>query len=471
MTAAFAIAFAAALVLALFDWRRGLLACLAVGFLQDTVRKLLPGQPVQLVVAVAAAFSMCVVGVYFKGEGLRLARLLAWFPRLRPPVVAFAAIVLLQCLHTLLRTGNGILAGIGLLAYFSPPLALLLGERYCNRFSDLRRWLFAYLSGAVIVGLTVLIQFSGVEMRVFSSIGLEFVYGGPTGVVKMMSGLMRSSEIAAWHLAAGACMLVAVAAAARSPRTRWLALAGFFGLLLAVALTGRRKMLAEVVLFLVLYGFLVGQYRRGGSRIAQTIMGLLFVGVLVGQLFATSGQVSELAPYLGRGATILADSTERLYAMTISQFRWVILENGFLGSGAGTGAQGSQYFGGGVQLVGGSAEGGLGKVLAELGVPGALALLWLAVAVGRVILRIARYARQTPPSHALLLYGLVAFLPANGVVFLTAHQVYGDPFVLIVLGLMTGAILAYPRMWMAESAEGTEIRSARPGRAGTRRAA
>src|SRR5690606_11640351 len=30
----------------LFDWRRGLLLCIAVGFLQDPLRKIVPGQPV-----------------------------------------------------------------------------------------------------------------------------------------------------------------------------------------------------------------------------------------------------------------------------------------------------------------------------------------------------------------------------------------------------------------------------------------
>lgn len=451
MTAALAALFAAALVYALFDWRRGLLICLAIGFLQDPARKLATGQPVYFVVLVAVAFAVTIVGVYLRGGRLGLGRLLRWFPRMRAPVAAFLLIVLVQCAHTLARTGNPTLAGLGLLAYLSPPLALLLGDHYCSDFHRLRRWIAAYLLGAAVVALTVLAQFSGYEPRAFGAIGVEYVYGS-TGAVRMMSGLMRSSEIAAWHLAAGACVLVAVAAAARTLRVRTVAIAGFLAFLVAVALTGRRKMLAEILLFLAVYGFLVSQYRRGGSRAAQSAAAIVFVGILALQLFATSGQVAELAPYLGRGATIVSDSTERLYSMTLGQFRWVVQQNGLLGSGAGTGAQGSQYFGGGTGIVGAAAEGGLGKVLAELGLPGLLALVWLGVAVARAILRIARYARRAPPEQALLLYGLIAFLPANAAVFLTAHQVYGDPFVLIVLGLVSGSILAAPRMWLAQQA-------------------
>jgi hypothetical protein len=436
----------ASLALALGDWRRSLLFCVLVGFVQDPIRKVLPSQPVQLVIAVAAAFVACLIGLYSNGDRLHLQRLLRAFVSLRVPVAGFVTIVVLQCVHTLVRTGSSTLAGLGLLSYLSPPLALLVGNRFCDSMRLLRLWLTVYLAGSFVVGGTVLLQFAGFEPVIFSAIGIEFVYGGSTGVVRMMSGIMRSSEIAAWHLAAGACLLIAVAGAARSSRIRWLALGGTMMLIMAVVLTGRRKMLAEIALFVVTYLFLVSQYRRGGSRIAQVAMSGLFLAAIALQLLGTRGQSLELAPYLGRGATVIGESTDRLFEMTISQLRWVVFDNGILGAGAGTGAQGSQYFGGGTDLVGGSAEGGLGKVLAELGVPGALALLWLGLSIGRVVLRIARFARKSPPSEALLLYGLIAFLPANAMVFLTAHQVFGDPFVLIILGLIAGSILAFPRI-------------------------
>jgi hypothetical protein len=453
MITALALIAGISLVFALTDWRRGLLFCIAVGFLQDPIRKFLPGQPVQLVIGVAIAFVICLFGVFVRGDSLDLGKLLRTFPRLRVPVAMFVVIVAAQSVRTWMTIGSPILAGLGVLAYLSPPIALLVGNRYCNDFRSHHRWLLAYLLGAFVVGATVLLQFSGFEPTLFSSIGIEYVYGGPTGIVRMMSGIMRSSEIAAWHLAAGACILIAVAAAAGTQRMRWPALAGALLLILGVILTGRRKMLAEIGLFLLVYGFLVGQYRRGGSRIAQSAMAVVFLLVIVLQLFGTSAQVAELAPYLGRGASVVADSGERLYDMTVSQFNWIVQYNGLLGAGAGTGAQGSQYFGGGTEIIGGGAEGGLGKVLAELGLPGALALIWLGVAISRVVLRIARFARRAPPSQALLLYGLIAFLPANAVVFLTAHQVFGDPFVLIVLGLVTGSILAFPRMWLVEQRE------------------
>jgi hypothetical protein len=53
----------------------------------------------------------------------------------------------------------------------------------------------------------------------------------------------------------------------------------------------------------------------------------------------------------------------------------------------------------------------------------------------------------------------MAFLSANGAVFLTAHQVFGDPFVLIVLGWLAGLLLAVPRVARAEGFVGARASS------------
>lgn len=45
-----------------------------------------------------------------------------------------------------------------------------------------------------------------------------------------------------------------------------------------------------------------------------------------------------------------------------------------------------------------------------------------------------------------ILSGLALFTLANAVTFFSASQLYSDPFVLIMLGLSSGAILAIPRM-------------------------
>jgi hypothetical protein len=217
-------------------------------------------------------------------------------------------------------------------------------------------------------------------------------------------------------------------------------------------------MLGEIGLFVVFFGALLARHRGGLSKGFQAAILLGVVGLVGVQLTSRSREV-VVVPYLERGVTILAESADRLEHMTVRQFGTILERNGILGSGAGTGAQGAQYFGGGAELVGSAAEGGLGKILAELGVPGILALSWLAMAFARVLRRLANGARLLPFGDAVRVYGLVAIVPANLAVFVTAHQVYGDPFVLIVLGWLAGAALASPSV--ARLAAGGEEARAR----------
>jgi hypothetical protein len=96
---------AVTIAVSLFDWRRGIYLCLAVGFLQDPARKLYPGRPVAFVVVVAVCFVACLAGVYLSGRRLGVRPLFGLYPRLRAPVVCFVLIVILQTAVTLLRTG------------------------------------------------------------------------------------------------------------------------------------------------------------------------------------------------------------------------------------------------------------------------------------------------------------------------------------------------------------------------------
>ncbi|MDH3255741.1 MAG: hypothetical protein OEM62_12160, partial [Acidobacteriota bacterium] len=109
------------------------------------------------------------------------------------------------------------------------------------------------------------------------------------------------------------------------------------------------------------------------------------------------------------------------------------------------------------EIAGYSAEGGLGKIISELGVPGLLLGLWLALGSLRAVWRnlIGDIERTHRPSVSL---GLLALLGAQIPTFMVAAQIYGDPFVLIVLGLLLGFVLAFPEPG-AESDPGEDLRS------------
>jgi hypothetical protein len=449
---------AAAMVAAMLNWRHGLYLCILAGFIQDPLRKITPGQPVVLVVLVAAVFGFSIIGAFIRGQRLDGSQLVRWFPALRNPMAFFALVVLLQSLSTLLRYSNLLLAGIGLLGYLSPLAAIIAFFQFNRSWADALRWLRFYIAATGVMALTVFLQFLGHSPRIFESIGLDTVYG-IGGRIAMLCGIMRSSEVAAFHAGAAACLSLTLAAIARAPRAQlfYASLVPVF--LLAIVLGGRRKMLAQFALYLLTFLFLLVRSRRAFSRAISLISALLLVLALIAvPLLLTDRQSSTLAPYMSRSASLFGEATDRLESMTVGSMSIVLSITGVLGRGAGTTGQGSQYFGGSETLVNAPAEGGLARVLAELGLPGLFAVLWLGIGVLGIVRSVVHEVRSRPTSQAVLVYGLVSFIPSHAAVFITAHQVYGDPFVLLVLGALLGFAMSSRRV--------TVLEAVRAGRAG-----
>ncbi len=444
---------AVAVLVSIQNWRHGLLLCIVVGFIQDPLRKLTPGQPVALVVFVAAVFSASIVGAFIRGQRLDGSQLLRWFPSLRNSMSCFAALVVLQSIATVLRYHSLTLAGIGLLGYLSPLAAIIAFFQYPRSWADTHRWLRFYIGATVVMSITIFLQFLGFAPAVFESIALDTVYG-IGGRIVMLCGIMRSSEMAAFHASAAACLALTLACIVRSPRAKVLYASLVPLFLLAVVLGGRRKMLAQFTLYTLTFLFLLVRSRRAHSRVTSVISSLVFVVVLfAASLLLTDPQQSALTPYLDRSLSVFGEAAERLQTMTTGTMGVVFSITGVLGTGAGTTGQGSQYFGGSQNIIAQApAEGGLGRVLAELGLPGLLCIFWLGIRLLRIIRAIVHEARGRPTSEAVLIYGLVSFIPSHAAVFVTAHQVYGDPFVLLVLGAFFGFAMSARRLAVLEAA-------------------
>jgi hypothetical protein len=107
------------------------------------------------------------------------------------------------------------------------------------------------------------------------------------------------------------------------------------------------------------------------------------------------------------------------------------------------GTQGGQHFGGGGEAAG-AAEGGLGKIMLELGIPGLVLVGWLGLFLARHLLWILRLSSRMAPELARLCYGLVSLLLANIATFTVATQAYGDLFILLILSSCLGFVLAIP---------------------------
>jgi hypothetical protein len=437
-----------ALAVCLIEWRIGFFVCLVMGFLQDPIRKIIPEEPVYFTVLIGGFVAATMVGAYSRGVHLNFRPIHIWNPVLKLPLTLFITLVLLSSMVTLASTSSFILAGIGLLAYLTPLPAILLGYFFSRNERDIMRVLKVYLVVSVLMTSGIYLSFMGYDWDVLRSVGEGLIAYSPSGEqLVLFSGFLRSPEIAAWHAGTSICLLVLLSLVVK----RQAALTSFSGFLIlffvgGLLLTGRRKFLAEIFLFISLYGILMTRYRKGIGKHAFILMFGLAVA-LVGYFYLSPDQFrTGFDSYYERGATVQEDGTQRVFLMTVDSFQWVISKNGFLGSGAGTGSQGAQHFGGGSDLVGMAAEGGLAKVLAELGVPGLVLLLWLLISMGRYLWSIIMHVKEENPIRAKIAYGLVTFLIANVLVYAIAHQVFGDLYVLVILGFFLGFILAIPRM-------------------------
>lgn len=420
------------------DLRRGLFVCIAVGFLQDPLRKMTPGEPVALVALVALFAAATFLGAKLRGVQIDVRRLNIWNTRVRQPILAFLVVVVLASLGTLVRTGSFVLTGIGLLAYLAPIPAVLMAARFARREANVIQFLRVYIICGTVMASGLYLSIFGFEWDLLRVVGEDLYLYSDEGRHRMLSGFFRTSEIAAWHAGMSACaaiMLAVLGAKGRkitAPMGAWICY--FLG---AVLLTSRRKILLEVVIFVLLYGFLLFHFKRGASQLISRVLmvGIAFV-MIIHALTGSERVLSSFNPYLARGGS--TKGVDRLWGLG-TELQYVVDQNGALGSGAGTGSQGAQYFGGGSDRVGGSAESGPGKVLAELGIPGFLVALWMIVSLGRYLW--ALIGRVDPESSSLA-YGFVAFLLANAGVFLAYHQIFGDPFVLLILGCVLGFLLA-----------------------------
>ncbi|MGH9440707.1 MAG: O-antigen ligase family protein [Thermoanaerobaculia bacterium] len=440
-----------ALLLVCFDKPRlGIFITISVGFLADPIRKVIPGEPVFLVALVAIYAGVTLVGAMRVGLVPSPARLLARAGSLRRPTTLFLLLVGFSSSVALLRTGSPVIAGIGLIAYMAPVPAILLGYGIGSSERSAVAMLRFYAAFTAVFAFGILMSALGFDSPLLWSVGEEMVvYAEQTGeAVRLLCGFFRASEVAAWHCATACCLLVVIAAAyRRRPREFWIAAAASGYFMVAIVFTGRRKAFASIVLFALVFGVFLLRFRRGTKTLASlALVAAVLTGVfgetsIFPERFETRYQV-----YLEREQTTTPTSAlERLELMTVGSLGYVLNANGFLGSGAGTGSQGAQHFGGGIEIVGGAVEGGLGKILAELGVPGVLVLLWIAIELARRLFRGIRSIGTGDPARATLALGLSALLVTNAIEFVTAHQVYGDPFVLLMLGWLLGILIVLVR--------------------------
>jgi hypothetical protein len=418
-----------------------------VGFLQDPARKLVTGEPIVMSIMVGFVMACLVVRRIAMSNGSFSEPFTRWSVGVETPLKIYLIIIFLQGVHSYIRYGSLFLTSLGAIFYLAPLVAIVVGYSQFGSFRLVRGFLIVCCGFATITAVSVLISFYGYESDLLGEVGAGLIIYDQGTILKAYSGLMRSSEIASWHMGAGVCFLIILIVDKGSLQTVVFATVLIVLLVSAIILTGRRKMILQILIFCVVF-LPVLQFYQGRISTRFNMLFVLAAGLF---WFLATWYVPDIDTYdlyYARGASVFGEAGERFTSLGLGSIGWAYNQFGFFGGGLGVATQGAANFSGGV--TSGAGEGGIGKLVSELGLVSLVFILWLGLAIARYLHSCLKLVSTGAPKRLSFLVGIAVFILANIPTFIVASQVYGDVFVLLILGLLSGAMFASPRQLITE---------------------
>jgi hypothetical protein len=445
LTYAYFAVLAAACLVALADWRKGVYAAILLDFVRDPVRKLDPSESVLITISVLGLWGVIFVAAWTRSQS----ELQSYFRRNPYLLKAFRLLVLATipgCLIAMVSYAGGYrMVALGLVSYLAPTAGVAIGIAYSRRPDEVAKLLSWYciVNGLALLG--VLAEYSGFALPALGGLkDMVWIRYSGTDVVKLIGGFYRSPDIMGLH-AAQVAMFSMILTIRKPDRLTpgWALLTAFAGLCLI--LSGRRKMLGMPLVFVAAFSFLC--YLRGmrASRFALVpvaCVSLAAVGVYMG---ATDTYVAdEYTSYVG---SLFTDGASRSHEILVGSTLSTFDQSGVLGRGIGSATQGNYH------IVGNSGdrklgwqEDGFSRILGELGVFGLFCLLAAVLALLKGVLLAVRAVDRRSPLAAFQLM-LFAVVFANLCSFLISHQQYsGDPPSAIIVLFVLGVALSVPSM-------------------------
>jgi hypothetical protein len=436
------------------DWRRGLFVAVLIALIQDPLRKLTPDQPVVYVALVGVAFGFATLSALMSGVPLAPKSIWGWRKYLEKPFWLFIGILTVQGIYAYLNVGVISVPLIGLLSYLTPFAALFFVYQTIVRSPEayLSDFIRFYVVCIALALCSVYLEFAGYGWKILGNVGDYLYIYSKAGRMITYAGIFRSSEVAAWHAATCVCLFAIWMLSRRLTVSRVIASTIFVLAVVALGvITGRRKFLVEIVVFIAAYATLLLYLGRGAKLALLSgfigLMGYIAFTAWVPDesvehtIHRSRGGDEQYREYVVRSKGVFSEIPERFAALGIAPISWAYKEYGFFGAGLGVGSQGTSQFGLKTQYA---AEGGLGKIWVELGGIGLVITLWLGWALARHIWWSIRIVNSQSAQLSRISCGLASFLIANLATFAVATQIYGDIFVLLLLGTALGALLAMP---------------------------
>ncbi|MEI7732784.1 MAG: hypothetical protein WCO56_24645 [Verrucomicrobiota bacterium] len=441
------------------NWRHGIYWMVAIAMMQDPMRKMTPGVPALLVLSIMPIW-MTMILKMLGSERNPLIRFKACHARM----LTFIGLFLLALVPSAVQSFSLGFAGLQLaimggFSYIGSLLSLLAGYYFIRHPTDLDRLLKFYCIGTGILLIGGLLEAGGITPS-WAAVGtkamdMDWTRGWVGGSLNLRAGFYRSPDIMGWH-AAAACLLAFLLASNRvgAGRVFWLGMAAWASV--SVMLCGRRKAFMMLPVFALTFIWI---NFRGKARIAQTLgvllVALLFGTVLYGQM-ASSADTEEY--YFKQTSQ---DFQTRVLDYVVDSIVGTFEQQGFWGAGLGTATQGAHHV---VQAESSGAsrsrmwqEGGLDRILGELGLIGFACAAGFGILVLSKILLVSRSYRDSPNRMQVT---LGAFVVANAANFVLSHQVFGDPFISTFFAFLTGVVLSMPRLTRESAADVAPVMAA-----------
>ena len=435
------------------DLRSGLMVTLIIGFVQDPLRKITPDQPAYMVGLVLIGFALCGVVLLQRAGRFNLRAMFWTVPQFDGWVTIYFSLIALQSLNSFARFSDIRLTAIGAAFYLAQAFGLLVGfQVWCN-LPLLKRLLTLYLIGSAVMAVTVYLSYIWFDHPSLKEVGEGLLITFRVGFAAQgASGFWRTSEIASWQLSAAACIAASMALASQKPTTQIGLLLMAAGFAFLTLLTGRRKAQVLILAFVAIYLLLFSRRASPASkeRVITSVLGVAGISYPLYAFFLSENLGENFGEYTNRSLTIQQDLVERFDSQGIgATLRGIEISDGIgmgVGAGASTGGLVQNAARNAISSVGYVSDGGGGRLVLELGIPGMVVLGVIFVLLGLTLLRNFRLLKQLPQSTSALLMGLMSFALANVPAFFSAAQLYGDPFVLILMSLSLGSFLAIPSL-------------------------
>ncbi len=430
---------------AVADWRKGLLLMIFLAAVQDPLRKLVPGTPGWLVLITMPVFLAAVF--------VSMTRTRRWWGDFRKQFPSVAAGMMLLPVLALPAAFISATYGEGswkatLLGAFSYSIifvAMITGYHYARSLDELRRLMVVYclVNAVMLVGgvFEYLGWFSGSPMLGSRALGYEWIRWGEGYTVDMIAGFYRSADVMGWHAAAVSMLSLVLAATGRGfSRRGWLVVSALA--VMALLLCGRRKMVYMLPVFLLALGWMFWQAGRSSRIVA--LVGLLLIPV--GSVWVVGDVIGEgsanIRYYSGEG--IDNSAFETVQAHGFESVAETFRQSGFFGQGLGFATPGSHNLK--IKRPRAWQESAPSRIMAELGVPGAVGFLAVMLAIGLGLWRLTLRQLRDHSKQGLYAAGLVAFFIANVGSLTVSGQILADPFIATFLGILVGMAMSTPRL-------------------------